>query len=355
MVSFLSLVVFVMLHEARSFQRSINWTGSGTSGSRQEDGGCFFAVCYLSVVSSKSFVFQWGFYLWPPLRNVWSNTDFPCCFVARTLYTPEFKAPWVKLPSRPKFRSELIHWNWIFPVPFVHWDFTSFHLNRKSPLRPDATTSLRGIKRTSRWTFKARSLSSSAISCSKTNVQLGNVQLDIIRSTYAAHQFCVTGDVSKLWAVSWGEWNSWKRLCLSSRSGRNNWSESKHSYEAVTSEGLRLQVPDMRRILKMFFRILQIYNVAQVQRCPDMSKPSTGMISTLCSPTWLYVLDPEKRHHVASVVWQQFVGSHLNSEKQTSGSCWSNMAFVRSDCTTLFDLGYWNLAPFMGIPLDQPV
>lgn len=223
------------------------------------------------------------------------------------------------------------------------------------PLRPDATTSLRGIKRTSRWTFKARSLSSSAISCSKTNVQLGNVQLDIIRSTYAAHQFCVTGDVSKLWAVSWGEWNSWKRLCLSSRSGRNNWSESKHSYEAVTSEGLRLQVPDMRRILKMFFRILQIYNVAQVQRCPDMSKPSKGMISTLCSPTWLYVLDPEKRHHVASVVWQQFVGSHLNSEKQTSGSCWSNMAFVRSDCTTLFDLGYPNLAPFMGIPLDQPV
>ena len=55
-------------------------------------GGCFFAVCFLSVVSSKSFVSQWDFYLWPPLRNVWSNTDFPCCFVARTLYTPEFKA-----------------------------------------------------------------------------------------------------------------------------------------------------------------------------------------------------------------------------------------------------------------------
>ena len=72
------------------------------------------------------------------------------------------------------------------------------------PVRPEAlssaTTSLRGIKRTSRWTFKARSLSSSAISCSKTNVQLGNVQLDF-RSTYAAHKFCVTGDVSKLLAV----------------------------------------------------------------------------------------------------------------------------------------------------------
>ena len=207
-------------------------------------------------------------------------------FVARTLYTPEFKALWVKLPSRPKFRSELIHWNWIFPVPFVHWDFTSFHLNRKSTGKAWsivlATTSLRGIKRTSRWTFKARSLSSSAISCSKTNVQLGNVQLDF-RSTYAAHKFCVTGDVSKLLAVPWGEWNSWKRMCLSSRSGRNSWSESKHSYEAVTLEGLRLQVPDMRRILKMFFRILQIYNVAQVQMSRHVEAVQGNDIDTLQS------------------------------------------------------------------------
>lgn len=241
---------------------------------------------FFSVLSSKSFVSQWDFYLWPPLRNVWSITDFPCCFVARTLYTPEFKALWVKLPSRPKFRSELIHWNWIFPVPFVHWDFSSFHLNRKSTGKAWsivlATTSLRGIKRTSRWTFKARSLSSSAISCSKTNVQLGNVQLDF-RSTYAAHQFCVTGDVSKLLAVPWGEWNSWKRMCLSSRSGRHNWSESKHSYEAVTLEGLRLQVPDMRRILKMFFRILQIYNVAQVQMSRHVEAVQGNDIDTLQS------------------------------------------------------------------------
>ncbi len=91
-------------------------------------------------------------------------------------------------------------------------------------------------------------------------------------------------------------------------------------------------------------------SVAQVQRCPA-SKPSKGMISTLCSPTWLYVLDPEKRHHAASVVWQQFFGSHLSSSKQTCGSSLSSMAFVWFDCTTLFDLGYPNLAPFMGILL----